>query len=114
MATRPIYLDNVLRESWNDDTRIVTFYNASGAETSTRAYTAPEIAALTAAQTAAAEIANEATIAVALFNALATLQLIIDDTNANINANPAARIKDLAKVLRRVIRLVIRRFDGTT
>jgi len=56
---------------------------------------------------------NQATIEQALSDALATLQLIIDDTNANINGNPAQRIKDEARVLRRVIRLVIRRFDGT-
>jgi len=56
----------------------------------------------------------QATIEQALSDALVTLQTIIDDTNANINGNPAQRIKDIARTTRRTIRLLIRRFDGTT
>lgn len=41
---RDIYLNNVLRERWNDDTHIVTFYNASGQQASQRPYTPAEIA----------------------------------------------------------------------
>lgn len=48
-----------------------------------------------------------------LLDSLATLQVIIDDTNANINTNPAARIKDMARVQRRIIRRVIGKLDGT-
>lgn len=54
------------------------------------------------------------TIEAALADALVSLQAVIDDTNANINSNPAARIKDLARVERRIIRLLISRVDGTT
>jgi len=59
------------------------------------------------------EATNRASIEQALSDALITLQAIIDDTNANINGNPAQRIKDIARTTRRTIRLLIRRFDGT-
>lgn len=63
--------------------------------------------------TAATEAANRASIETALSDSLAALQLIIDDTNANINSNAAQRIKDMARVNRRIIRLLINRLDGT-
>jgi hypothetical protein len=72
-----------------------------------RAKTAEEL-------TADLEESNRQTIEAGLADALATLQVIVDDTNANINASPASRIKDMARTQRRVIRLLIRRFDGTT
>lgn len=42
MAVRDVYLDNVLRERWDDGTKVVTFYNAQGTQTSQRPYTAAE------------------------------------------------------------------------
>ena len=63
---------------------------------------------------AEADATARATIEQALDAALVTLQTVIDDTNPNINSNPAARIKDLARAQRRTIRLLIRRFDGTS
>lgn len=60
-----------------------------------------------------AEATNRASIEEALTASLVALQAIIDDTNASINTNPAARIKDLARVQRRLIRLACRRLDGT-
>ncbi len=75
-------------------------------------YVAQESATLAIWQAGEAEKANQRSIEQALANALGTLQTILDDTNANINANPAQRIKDEARALRRVIRLLIRKFDG--
>jgi hypothetical protein len=50
---------------------------------------------------------NQLAVNQALADAMAVLQAIIDDTNANINTNPAARIKDLARAQRRLIRHVL-------
>lgn len=41
------------------------------------------------------------------------MQAIIADTNANINSNPATRIKDIARAVRRIIRRVEHLTDGT-
>jgi hypothetical protein len=98
---------------WNDSARTVTTHGDTGAQLSSRPYTAAENSAADARIAQATSNANRATIEQALADALTTLQSVIDDTNANINANPAARIKDLARVQRRAIRLLIRRFDGT-
>jgi hypothetical protein len=57
---------------------------------------------------------NKRTIEEALAADLVKMQAIIDDTNNNINSNPAARIKDMARVHRRLIRQALRSFEGTT
>jgi hypothetical protein len=96
----------------DDVTRIATLYNATGAQTGTRPFTASENAIADAAAAIATAETNRRTIETALADALVSLQTIIDTANAQINA-PAA-IKDIARVNRRIIRLLIRRFDGTT
>lgn len=40
---RDVRVNNVLRERWDDGSRTVTLYDAAGAQTSTRPYTAAEI-----------------------------------------------------------------------
>lgn len=110
----PIYVDNVLRERWNDATRTYTSYNAAGVQTSTRPYTAAENAAADAEIAAASAETNRRSIETALETALAELQTTIDATNASINSNAAVHIKILARAARRIIRLLIRRYDGTT
>lgn len=42
MSIKSVYLDNVLRETWNNDTRIVTFFTALGVQQSQRPYTNAE------------------------------------------------------------------------
>ena len=98
---------------WDDVARTVTCYGEDG-QPQVRPYNASENENADRAIAAARDAQTEAAISQALADALAALQAIIDDTNANINTNPAARIKDLSRVLRRVIRLQTRRFDGTT
>jgi hypothetical protein len=61
----------------------------------------------------ATAVANEATLSDDLDDALISIQVIIDDTNANINTNPAQRIKDIAKALKKTIRKVNKRFEDT-
>lgn len=98
---------------WDDATRTVTCYDADGVAT-TRPYDDSENQNADAVAEQALEEQRAATISAALNSSLATLQAIIDDTNANINTNPASRIKDMARVQRGVIRLVIRRLDGVS
>jgi hypothetical protein len=50
---------------------------------------------------------NTATNLTNLLQDLTDLQAIIHDTNANINANPAARIKTLARAQRRIIKRLL-------
>lgn len=40
--TTPIHLDGTLREEWDDDARIVTFYDAQGNQVGQRGYTSAE------------------------------------------------------------------------
>lgn len=117
MSIRRITDENgVLRKQWDDSVTpgVYTEWDAQGVQVLTRAFNSDEAARAATDALEDQQIANERTIEQALADSLATLQAIIDDTNANINANPAQRIKDLARSQRRVIRLVIRRFDGSS
>ena len=106
-----IYDSNgTLQEQWDDSTRTYTDFSTS--PQIVRPYTDDENAEADKRAESEAESGNQSSIEEALSAALETLQLIIDDTNSNINSNPASRIKDLARVQRRLIRLVLRRFDG--
>lgn len=109
---RESFFNGVLIERWDDAARLVRTFNAQGAQTSTRPYTAEEITRADADALAASQATNGSTIDANLAADLVTLQAIIDDTNANINASPAARIKDIARVQRRIIRRVIGKLDG--
>lgn len=109
-----VYAEGVLREKWDDTSRTYTSWDATGAQTSTRAYTAEENARADAEAATALQDANRASIEDALATALAELQAIVDTANSTINGSPASYIKTLARAQRRVIRLVIRRFDGTS
>lgn len=111
MSIRQAYVDGVLTEQWDDNTRTYTDFRTD--PDTVRAYTTEENAAADARIAGQTVAANRLTIEQALDAALVTLQLIIDDTNANINAGPATRIKDLARVQRRIIRLLRNNFDGT-
>ncbi len=71
-----------------------------------RAKTADELAVDTATT-------NQTAIQTNLTTDLAAMQAIINDTNANINANPAARMKDIARMLRRLGRVALNDYRGT-
>lgn len=61
-----------------------------------------------------ADSANKLSIEEKLDLAMDTLNLIINDTNANINSSPAPRIKDLARILRLAIRDIRRDYRGAS
>lgn len=111
MSTSVYADDGTLLEQWDDATRTYTDYRPEPDES--RPYTEDENAAADAHATAATYAANEASLAEDLDEALVSLQAIIDDTNANINTNAAARIKDIAKALKKTIRTVSGRFEST-
>lgn len=94
----------------NDDTR--TFSDFREDPPVVRPYTDDENAA--ADERIALEQADavKAQIEGMLNDALAQLQAIIDDTNANINAAPAIRIKVLARTLKGIVRVLLHRFDS--
>ena len=106
------YTDGVLRQRWDDTARTYTEWDAQGVQISTRPYTTEENAAADQRAAAALLVTNEATISTNLQQDLATMQAIIDQTNADLKADPAQEIKDLARVARRLIRKVERILDG--
>lgn len=59
------------------------------------------------------EDTNQRTLTEMLAQDFADLQVILADTNANINNNPAARIKTGFRVLRRLVRVANGDFSGT-
>ena len=103
---RDYHIDGALRERRDDTTRTVTTYDATGAVTSTRPYTASENAA--ADQTAIQEqarLAYEATrqaikaIVTDLQAEKDRVQVVLDKTNANITA---ADTKNVARAAKRI------------
>jgi hypothetical protein len=113
---REVFQNGVLRERWDDDAtpRTYTAWSSTGVQTSTRPYTPEENAVADIRAAEAAAEANRVAIEADLTAAITALRVIRDDSNPNINANPAARIKDLAKIDLSLVRLQLRRFDGTT
>lgn len=113
MAMKEIYQEGVLFQRWNETNYLVETMNPDGTVASSVPMTPEEVADADAYKTAQTEAANEAEIIADLEALLATLQAIIDDTNANINQNPASRIKDIARTCRKLIRLQIDELSGT-
>lgn len=108
------YEDGELLEQWDDDTRTYSRWDGTDpAPVEVRPYTPEEDAAADVRAQEALVAANAATLEDDLDDALLSLQVIIDDTNSNINDNPAARIKDVAKALKKTIRKVNERFEDT-
>lgn len=108
-----VEINGVLREWWDDSVRRYKTFTAAGtAILPDRAYTAEENLA------ADRRIADETALVNALdgTNKMSTvdipaMQTIIADTNANINSNAAARIKDLAVAVRRLDKRMLNQFD---
>lgn len=110
---RHVYDRTGLRERWDDAARVLTTWNTSGVQTSQRAYTAAENAQADIIVAAETANTNKRTIQQALVADLTALQVIIDETNANINTNPAARIKTMSRAIRRLTRLALDDYSGT-
>lgn len=109
MSTKA-YENGVLVDEWDEVTRIYTNYRPPQ---SSRPFTAEENAVADADAQAKTEKQNAETLEQELDAALDSLQVILDDTNSNINTNAAARIKDIAKALKKTIRVVNDRFEAT-
>ena len=113
MSSR-VYVNGVLRQFWNDVPRTYTEYNAAGAQTSTRAYTAAENAQADADAALSLANSNQASILQLLNDTMPTLDVITNTTNANMSGNTAAAaIKDEARALRRIIRILTANFTAT-
>jgi hypothetical protein len=109
-----VYQDGVLREKWDDASRAYTEWDATGAQVSTRPYTADENAAADASAAQATADANAASTSSKLITVdFPAAQAIINESNSDINSNPASEIKDLAKAVRRLTRKVENLTDGS-
>lgn len=110
MSTRR-FLDGVLIEEWDDDTRTYTDHRTG----ESRPYTPEENTAADQAAAASTLAANEAALRDGLQAAIgaaltrqAVYQAIIDTPKATIKTNPAPHIVDLARQGKRSERALIR------
>jgi hypothetical protein len=110
MSGVEVYENGVFVERWDDNTR--TYADFRTDPVTTRPYTAQEHLDADERAAQATEDANRRTVDEALDLRMGTMQAIVDDTNANINSNPAARIKDIARAVRLLIRQARGDFDG--
>ncbi len=115
------YLNGVLVERWDDAARLYTDFTTEPDTVLTYAEKSasdgfPSTYYDDLADLAAAEAtldANKRTIEESLDLRMDVIQAILDDTNANINTNPAQRIKDVSRAIRLLIRLVRDNYNGT-
>lgn len=108
-----VYLDNVLREEWNHNTRIYTSWNMSGVQLTQRAYTAPENAVADLKNAEETATINRATIEEQAATALetnTTFLAIATPTNAQV----LAQTKALTRQTNGVIRLLIGRLESAS
>lgn len=107
-------VNGVVREEWDDSTRMYSTYDESGTQTSTRPYTAEENADADVREAGYQQAANDAEIGTKIETVdMPAMQAILDQTNANIRTDPSQEIKDLAKAVRRLDRKVQKILDGT-
>jgi hypothetical protein len=106
--------DDILREVWDDATRTYTAYAEDGTVVSTRPYTAEENAAADARAEVYEQDANDEEIGDKIETVdMPAMQAILDQTNADLRADPSQEMKDMAKAIRRLDRKVQRLLDGT-
>jgi hypothetical protein len=101
-------------QEWNHDTRTYTEWeNGVIKEGFPRPYTTEENTLADVLIAQEVQGTNEASVRTKLDTWMTDLNVFIKDTtNATINQNPAAYLKNLARVLRLLIRIALRRFEG--
>lgn len=109
--SRQAFKDGVLFEEWDDATRTYTDYSTE--PPTSRPYTAAENASVDAQIVAEAQDSNKRTIQEALTADLTAMQEIINQTNADLRADPAQEIKSIARAIRRIDRMILGDFTGT-
>lgn len=97
---------------YNDTTHTVVTYDKSGNITSERPYTAAENAAADQAALETTLNTNKKTIEEKLANKLADMKAILNQTNADLRADPSQEIKDIARAVRLLVRLQTNKLDG--
>ena len=112
MAVLDLYVDNVLRERRDDDTRTFSAWDAAGTLTTSRPYTTAENADADARATAATASANGATLRTRAANAIATNNAFLAQTTWT-NADVLAQVKLLTRECNALIRLVVNQLDST-
>lgn len=108
-----VYQDGVRREWWDDATRTYTAYDEAGVPIVERPYTAEENAVADADAAANVLAANKVTVDQRLAEHFTEIQTLVATTNAEINDNPAAEIKKVARAVRRLIRVALQQYDGS-
>ncbi|MBK7565020.1 MAG: hypothetical protein IPI21_12460 [Propionivibrio sp.] len=115
MTTRETYTGGVLRERWDDTSRTLTTWSATGTLTGTRAYTPAEAAEADERVMVRTIIANEADLIARAKTALTANAAFLARTTPT-TAQAVAQVKALTRQVNALIRLVGRDLlstDGT-
>lgn len=104
-------IDSVVRQRWDDGTRVYTEFDASAVQTLTRPYTAPENADADGRATDAARAANLATIFTQAKGAISTNTTFLGLTSPT-NAQVVSEVQALARQNNKIIRLLLGLLNG--
>jgi hypothetical protein len=107
-----VYQNGVLREKWDDVARAYTAWNAAGAQTSTRAYTAAENAAADAEAARRIGTSNKVTIESQVAAAITANKAYVALASPT-NAQTTAQVKALSRQVNGVMRLLTGQLDAT-
>ena len=107
------YANGVLREQWDDTTRIYTAWDEDGVQTEQRPYTVEENTAADAAAQTAQQVENKSTVEINLQQDYLNMQAIKAQSNADLRADPSQEIKQIADAVRRLTRMTLEDFSGT-
>jgi aminoglycoside phosphotransferase len=113
MATSTIYTDTG-RIELNDVTRVATEYGPTGVMLAQRQFTPEENAAADQRYIDHVQaVQNKSTIQTNLEQDYLNMQAIKAQTNADLRADPAQEIKQIADAVRRLTRLALEDYTGT-
>lgn len=106
-----VEVNGVVREFWDDATKTYKTFNAAGAQTSTRPFTAQETIESDGRIAADAAAGNESNIRTNIANDMANVQAIID-AGPNGAALTTQQIRDICRAIKRLDRMTLRQFDA--